>query len=68
MNFSERLKILRNETNLSQAELAQAVGVSQQCVSEWERNKTQPTLSYIVKMADIFECSADYVICRKDEK
>ena len=68
MEFSKRVKALRRENHLSQAELAEKIGVSQQCISEWERGKTEPTLSFIVKLSDIFNVSADYVICRTNNK
>ncbi|MBR2984640.1 MAG: helix-turn-helix transcriptional regulator [Clostridia bacterium] len=68
MEFSERVKALRRESKLSQAELADQIGVSQQCISEWERGKTEPTLTFIVKLSDIFNVSADYIVCRTNHK
>ncbi len=68
MKFAARIKSLRQENNISQAELAEKVGVSQQCVSEWERGKTEPTLGFIVKLADTFDVTTDYITCRIDEK
>lgn len=68
MEFSERVKALRRESKLSQAELAEQIGVSQQCISEWERGKTEPTLTFIVKLSDIFNVSADYIVCRTNHK
>ncbi len=68
MEFSERVKALRRESKLSQAELAEQIGVSQQCISEWECGKTEPTLTFIVKLSDIFNVSADYIVCRTNHK
>ena len=68
MELSERVKALRRESKLSQAELAEQIGVSQQCISEWERGKTEPTLTFIVKLSDIFNVSADYIVCRTNHK
>lgn len=64
--FSENLKQLRTLKKLSQAKLAQLLSVTQQCVSEWELGKTEPTLSYLVKLADIFEISLD-LLCGREE-
>lgn len=64
LTFSKNLKILRKEKNLNQQQLALLVGVSQQCISEWENGKIEPTLSYLWKLADIFEISVDELICR----
>ena len=64
--FAENLKSLRKESNLSQGKLAMAVGVTQQCVSEWELGKIEPTLSYLWKLADIFSVSID-LLCGREE-
>lgn len=63
-SFAENLKTLRTESKLSQADLAEKLEVTQQCVSEWERGKTEPTLTYLCKLADIFEISLD-ALCGK---
>lgn len=64
LTFSKNLKLLRKEKNMNQQQLAALVGVSQQCISEWENGKIEPTLSYLWKLADIFEVSVDELICR----
>ena len=64
--FAENLRTLRKERGLSQGKLAEAVGVSQQCVSEWERGKIEPTLSYLWRLADLFGVSID-VLCGRVE-
>lgn len=66
VKFADNLKALRAEKKLSQGKLAQAVGVSQQCVSEWERGRIEPTLSYLWKLADIFGISIDVLCGRKE--
>lgn len=57
--FSENLIKFRKARNWPQAEVALRCNVSQQCVSEWENDKTEPTLSYLIKLAKIFEVSLD---------
>ena len=44
--FAKNLKMLRAEHAMSQSALAKKLGVTQQCVSEWELGRTEPTLSY----------------------
>ena len=66
IKFSEILKTLRKERKLSQDALAKSVGVTQQCVSEWERGNMEPTLSYLWKLADLFGVSID-VLCGRRE-
>lgn len=65
-SFSENLKALRAEYKISQADLAKKLGVTQQCVSEWELNKTEPTLTYLCLMADVFDLSLD-MLCGRVE-
>ena len=65
--FSENIKALRAESNISQVGLAKAIGVTQQCVSVWEFMKTEPTLSYLWLLADYFGVSMDVLCGRADE-
>ncbi len=66
IRFSENLKAFRKEHGLSQGKLAEAVGVTQQCVSKWERADGEPTLTYLWKLADLFGVSID-VLCGRTE-
>lgn len=65
--FAENLKALRSEANISQTALAKKLGVTQQCVSQWEQSKIEPTLSYIIAIADEFDISID-VLCGRGGK
>lgn len=62
--FSENLKLNRKQLKLSQLDLATRVGVTQQCVSEWENGKIEPTLTCLWKLADIFDMSIDELVGR----
>ena len=64
--FAENLKNLRIEKKLSQGALAKAIGVTQQCVSEWENKNTEPTLTYLWLVADLFGVSLDILCGRKE--
>lgn len=64
--FPKNLKMLRLEEKLNQQKLATLVGVSQQCISEWENGKIEPTLTYLWKLADIFKISIDELVGRID--
>ena len=46
--------------------LADAIGVSQKAIDFWERGVNEPKASYIVKLADYFEVSADYILGRNN--
>lgn len=64
--FATNLKTMRAEMNISQAQLAKLLNVTQQCISEWELGKTEPTLSYIWALADIFDVTMD-ALCGRSE-
>lgn len=63
--LEEIVKELRKERNLSQEGLAKAIGVSQKAIDYWERGINEPKASYIVRLADFFDVSADYILGRK---
>ena len=64
--FAENLRNLRGERKISQAGLGKAIGVTQQCVSEWEQKSTEPTLTFLWLIADFFGVSMD-VLCGRSE-
>lgn len=49
-----RLKILRLMANLTQAEAAAAVGVTQAALSDWENGKYKPSPAAISKLAEVY--------------
>lgn len=59
--FSARLKELRDEKGVSMIELARAIGVSDAAVCKWENGVAEPKLSYIIRLAEYFDCSVDYI-------
>lgn len=65
--YGFRLKELREERGVSMMTLAKAIGVSDTAVCKWENQDSEPKLSYIIKLADYFNCSADYLIGRSDD-
>ena len=62
MKFSERLKELRMAHEMSQMQLARAVGISQSAIAKWELGKTEPTASAIILLAGFFDESTDYLL------
>lgn len=55
--ISERLKILRKNKGLTQKELSEKIGVTEQAVSKWERGKSYPSIDVIQAMTNILDCS-----------
>ncbi|MFL0198833.1 helix-turn-helix domain-containing protein [Clostridium sp. WILCCON 0269] len=66
--FGDRLKELREEMELTQDELGKMLNVSRQSVSSYESQDIEPSINNIVKLANIFDVSLDYLLCRTKEK
>ncbi|CDE72558.1 transcriptional regulator Cro/CI family [Acidaminococcus sp. CAG:917] len=64
--FCERLKALRTEKGLSQPELANLLGVSNGIISFWENGVNEPTISNLIKLAEVLEVSTDYLLGLED--
>ena len=62
-----RIKQLRKEKNLSQRALANLIGASNKAVNFWETGKVEPSAKFICALADVFECTADYLLGREDD-
>ncbi len=62
-----RIKQLREEKNLSQRALANLIGASNKAVNFWETGKVEPSAKFICALADVFECTADYLLGREDD-
>ena len=68
IKFSQRLKELRIEKQLSQAELADLLSTGQSSISAWERGDREPLAHQLVDLARVFECSIDYLLGISDIK
>lgn len=64
--FRQRLKLLRSQKLISQKALADALYVSQQTIAKWETDRATPNPEMVVKIADYFNCSTDYLLGRVD--
>lgn len=60
--LNENIKSLRLSYNITQVELAKRLGVSKQCVSNWENDNIQPSIDMLVKIARFFNVSCDYLL------
>lgn len=68
MEFSERLKNLRKEAGFTQVDVASKLGISQPAYASWERGVKKPTQENLVKIAQIFNVSIDYLVGNSEEK
>ena len=62
MEFAERLKTLRKQVKLTQAQIAEKLDISQQAYASWERGAKKPTQENLVKIAKLFNVSVDTLV------
>jgi len=62
MTFNEKLKECREESGLSQNDIAERLSVSRQAVSKWERGINEPDIETIVQLADIYNITIDQLL------
>ena len=60
--LGEIIRELRGSFNISQVELAKKLGVTKQCVSNWENDNILPSIDMLVKIVKFFNVSADYLL------
>lgn len=64
--ISYQLKELRKNSGISQTELANALGVTKQSVSNWENDNILPSIEMLIKIAEYFNVSTDYLLGRSN--
>ena len=63
--FGDNIKRLRKNKGLKQQELADIWGIKRTTYSDWENGKTEPSYENLVKLADLFEVSLDWLFGRE---
>ena len=66
--FNERLKLLRQETGLSQQDFAKQVGLSKSSVNMYERGEREPGLETLEAIADYFNVDMDYLLGKSEHR
>lgn len=67
LGLNENIKKLRMQSGLSQVEFSQKIGVTKQCVSNWENDNVLPSIEMLVCLADFFKVSTDYLLGRTED-
>ncbi|MBQ8749920.1 MAG: helix-turn-helix transcriptional regulator [Clostridia bacterium] len=65
-NFGKKLRLLRNEKQISTKELAKILRVKPSTIFKWENGLKLPRLRYIRYIAVFFDVSADYLVGLED--
>jgi AbrB family looped-hinge helix DNA binding protein len=67
-NIASNLRHLRNQTRLSQEEVAEKIGVSRQAVAKWENGDSLPDIINCEALADLFDVSLNDLVRYDSEK
>ena len=62
LHISEQLKQLRISRHFSQGQVATAIGVSPSAISAYENNIRQPSCDILIKFAQLYRVSTDYIL------
>ena len=66
LTIGQRIGKLRGEAGISQEELAQAIGVARSNIRNWELDQRELKAEIIIKLADCFKVTTDYMLGRID--
>ena len=67
MDYRERMRSLREDNDLTQAEVGKALNKSQQGYNHIEAGRAELKIEDLIKLCDLYKVSADYLIGRTDE-
>lgn len=67
MEIGAKLKEARTKEGLTQEEVAEAIQVSRQTISNWENEKSYPDIVSVIKLSDLYNISLDKLL-KGDEK
>ena len=62
INFGNRLKTLRTKNNLTQAQLAQKLGVTKSVISAYKNNLRMPSYDILISISRVFKVTTDYLL------
>lgn len=67
MTFPERLLQLKQERKVLQKDVAAGIGLSLRGYQYYEKGQKEPTLSVLIRLADFYDVSLDYLVGRSEE-
>lgn len=62
-----RLKELREDFNYTQKQVGEMIGTAQSNIARWENGSVQPTVEFVIKLAQLFQVSTDYLLGMADD-
>ena len=64
--FAKRLTYLRNSIHMTQLKLGKELQIPQSSLNRYEHNESSPSYELLVRIADYFDVSLDYLLGRTD--
>ena len=64
--FAERLQWLREKRGISRRVLSELCGLSKNMIARYERGDRSPNPDALIALADYFDVSVDYLLCRRN--
>lgn len=65
--MKNRIAELRTSRHYTQDEMASMLGISRAALSHYEKGRREPDYETLIKIADLFQVSLDYIMCRTDD-
>lgn len=66
--IADKIKMLRETKNISQAELAKRLNITRSSVNAWELGISSPSTACLVELSNLFNVSTDYLLGVKRNK
>jgi transcriptional regulator with XRE-family HTH domain len=67
MDYRKRIRDLREDHDKTQTEIAEMLGTSQTMYARYERGASELPIRHLVRLADYYDVSTDYILCRTDQ-
>lgn len=68
INMYERIRALREDSDLTQTQVAEYLGMSQTGYSKYETGENSIPVDIVVKLADFYKTTTDYLLGRTDKR
>ena len=68
MDYRKRIRDLREDHDKTQMEIAELLGTSQTMYARYERGASELPIRHLIRLADYYGVSTDYLLCRTEEK
>ncbi|MBR2645632.1 MAG: helix-turn-helix transcriptional regulator [Clostridia bacterium] len=67
MDYRKRIRDLREDHDKTQMEIAELLGTSQTMYARYERGASELPIRHLIRLADYYGVSTDYILCRTEE-